>query len=178
MFANFASVDEASSAYTELLDEGFQPEEVSVVATEDSRKAFDQQTDSSAEDRDDIGIGEGAAKGAATGGLIGLIVSAVPLAIVGLPSLIVIGPIAAALGLTGVAATATTGAVAGGVIGGLVGALDSMGVQKSAAEEYEETVKKGGVLVVVPVTMESEDMTRDMLERSGAKTVQIGQLRE
>jgi uncharacterized membrane protein len=178
MFANYQTVDEASDAYAALLDEGFNPDEISVVATEESRKAFDRQTDSTEEERDDIGIGEGAAKGAVTGGLIGLIVSAVPLAIAGLPSLIVIGPISAALGLTGVAATTTTGALTGGVIGGLVGALDNFGVNKDAAKEYEETVKEGGVLVIVPVTMDSEDVTREMLDRSGAQTVQVGQVRE
>ncbi len=178
MFANFNTVEEASGAYAELLDNGYRSEDISIVATEASRRQFDMQTDTSQDERGDIGVAEGAATGAVTGGLIGLLVSAVPLAIAGLPSLIIVGPIAAALGLTGVAGTATSGAIAGSIVGGIVGAFDKIGIESDAAKAFQTTIQDGGVLVIIPVSLDTEEEARSIFDRSGAGTIQIGQLTE
>jgi len=171
LLASFADVNQAATAFNTLTDGGFRAEDISLLATESSREAFTEKTGD--DDHTDIGVGEGALKGGVTGGLIGLLVSAVPLAIVGLPSLIVIGPIAAALGLTGVAATTTTGATTGAVVGGLVGALDNLGIGEDSAKRYEETVKQGGVLLTVPIDDDNEGDVRNQLSTLGANNVEV-----
>lgn len=168
LLASFDTADQAATAFNTLTETDFTENDVSVLATESTRDQFVQQTNA---DKDDVGVGEGALKGAVTGGLIGLIVSAVPIAIVGLPSLIVIGPLAAALGLTGIAAT-TTGATTGAVVGGLVGALDNLGVDKDRAEEYETVIREGGVLLSVPVDESNEGEVSSQLESLGATSVE------
>lgn len=169
LLASFDTADQAATAFNTLTETDFTENDVSVLATESTRDQFVQQTNA---DKNDIGVGEGALKGAVTGGLIGLIVSAVPIAIVGLPSLIVIGPLAAALGLTGIAATTTTGATTGAVVGGLVGALDNLGVDKDRAEEYETVIREGGVLLSVPVDESNEGEVSSQLESLGATSVE------
>lgn len=172
MLASFPNVDEAADAYNQLTLSQYQVDEVSVITHENVREDFDTVVDD--DTKDDITVGEGMATGAAVGGLVGLLVSAVPIAIAGLPSLIVVGPIAAALGLSGVAGTTVTGAVSGAAVGGLVGALDHLGIGESEAKEYERTVKEGGVLLAVPITENNEDEVRVMLEENNAENITIG----
>ncbi len=66
----------------------------------------------------------------------------------GLGSLIVAGPLAAALGFTGAAATAVAGAATGAVAGGLIGALANIGISDADAALYENLVRSGEVLIV------------------------------
>ena len=91
------------------------------------------------------GAGAGATTGAVVGALAGLAVANGILP--GLGSLFVAGPLAAALGLTGAAATTAAGAMTGAAAGGLVGALGGLGVSDTDAEIYEERVRSGGILV-------------------------------
>ncbi len=91
------------------------------------------------------GAGAGVTTGAVVGALAGLAVANGILP--GLGSLFVAGPLAAALGLTGAAATTAAGAMTGAAAGGLVGALSGLGVSASEAQVYEERVKSGGILV-------------------------------
>lgn len=82
----------------------------------------------------------GAASGATTGGIIGglagLLIGVGAITIPGLGVLLIGGPLAAALGLTGAAATAATGALTGALAGGLVGALVGLGVPEETARMY------------------------------------------
>lgn len=178
MFANFNTMEEASEAYEQLVAQGWENDQISVIAKEEVKKEYAEQVETDLDEDDDIGVGEGILGGAVTGGLIGLVVSAVPLVIAGLPSLIVVGPVAAALGLGGVAATTTTGAVAGAAVGGLVGALDNLGVEREVAKEYETTIQEGGVLLIAEVGADNEDSMREWLEEAGAGTVEVGEVRE
>lgn len=93
--------------------------------------------------------GSGAAAGATTGAVLGAIAGlAVANGLLpGFGSLFVAGPLAAALGLTGAAATTAAGAMTGLAAGGLVGALAGLGVRDEDARIYEERVKRGGILV-------------------------------
>lgn len=94
-------------------------------------------------------VGESAASGATTGAILGAIAGLVVAngVLPGLGTLFVAGPLAAALGLTGAAATTAAGAMTGLVAGGLVGALAGLGVSKEDATIYEERVKRGGILL-------------------------------
>lgn len=107
---------------------------------------------------------EGAATGASTGGVIGAIAGlAVATGILpGLGTLIVAGPLAAALGLSGAVATTAAGAITGAAAGGIIGALAKWGVSEVEAKTYEERLKRGSILLIV--TSELEEV-KDVFKR-------------
>jgi hypothetical protein len=104
------------------------------------------------------------AEGMSLGGVIGTAVGATVAAVaaigtsIAIPftggaSLILAGPIAAALAGGG------AGAVTGGVLGALIGA----GIPEANAEAYQEALRNGGV--VIGVVPRSEDDAREIQER-------------
>lgn len=137
----FATEEEAILAIQRLKRDGYRDDEISVVAkdSEDIKK-IRESTNTNIETES---AAEGAAGGAVAGGLIGgagaLLAELGLIAIPGIGPLLAAGPIAATL----------TGLVAGGAVGGLVGALVDMGLTKEEAEEYEEYLDRGDILVMV-----------------------------
>ena len=118
-------------------------------------------------DADDTG--EGAAKGATTGGLLGggagLLAGLGMLAIPGL------GPVVAAGWLASTAVGAAAGALAGGAAGGLLGALKDAGHSDEDAHVYAEGVRRGGSLVSVkPHGAEEAARAEAILNGSGGIT--------
>ena len=73
------------------------------------------------------------------GGVAGLLAGLAMITVPGLGPVIAAGPLAVALGATGV----------GAVLGGLLGGLTSLGVPDDHAGLYAEGVRRGGSLVVV-----------------------------
>lgn len=116
-------------------------------------------------------VGEGAAGGATTGAVLGAIAGlAVANGILpGLGSLFVAGPLAAALGLTGAAATTAAGALTGAAAGGLVGGLAGLGVKDEDARIYKERVKRGGILVTAKSL--NPKAVKDIFEKHGAAEI-------
>lgn len=112
-------------------------------------------------------VGENISSGATTGMVIsavaGLVVATGILP--GLGALFVAGPLAAALGLTGVVAATVSGALTGAAAGGLIGALVGLGINESDAKLYEEELKKGGILVVA---RSEQSSLAEIFERFGA----------
>lgn len=94
---------------------------------------------------------EGAVSGATTGGIIGTAIGLVGVAgLLGpLGPIVVAGPLATFLGITGGAGAVVGTGVAGAAIGGLVGALTSMGVSEPQARNFEKRVEAGDVLVSI-----------------------------
>lgn len=140
--AIFNDRDAAERAYTVLEERGYSKDDVNVLMSDDTRKRY-----FTSDDDNDTGLGnktmEGAGKGSAIGGTLGAIIGAIAaigtsIAIPGL-GLVIAGPIAAAL----------AGAGAGGLTGGLIGALAGAGVPKDRAENYERSIKEGGILLGV-----------------------------
>ncbi|MBX4199009.1 general stress protein [Candidatus Parcubacteria bacterium] len=115
--------------------------------------------------------GEGAASGATTGAVLGAIAGlAVANGLLpGFGSLFVAGPIAAALGLTGVAATTAAGAMTGLAAGGLVGALAGLGVPDVEARVYEEKVRRGGILLTAKSL--NPAAVKDVFKKYGAAEI-------
>jgi hypothetical protein len=95
----------------------------------------------------DGGTASGVMTGAVIGTIAGLAVAEGVLP--GLGALLVAGPIATALGLTGVAATTAAGAITGAAAGGIIGALVDIGVPEEEAHIYEQRLRTGGHLVTV-----------------------------
>src|SRR5690606_23901230 len=73
------------------------------------------------------------AKGALAGGVTGLALGLLTLAIPGVGPLVAAGPVAAGL----------TGAGLGAATGGLIGAFNQMGVPEEDAETYQESIRRG-----------------------------------
>lgn len=157
---------DAEAAIEELREAGYNAEDISIVM----RDADEAQT--IAEDTG-VNMVEGATSGATTGavigGIAGLLIGVGAIAIPGIGGLLIGGPIAAALGLTGAAATTASGAVTGAVAGGLLGALMSLGVPEETARVYEDRIKEGAILLAIPSESESDGEARSILEENGAE---------
>jgi uncharacterized membrane protein len=164
----FSDKTDADNAVNALRDAGFVSNDISIVVkdtavSEDLQKSKGEQ------------LAEGAVGGAATGGviggIIGLIAGVTAVALPGLGALLIAGPLAAALGLTGAAATTVSGAITGAVAGGLVGALVSLGMPQEQAERFEERIARGDILLAVDTTTEGEDKAREVFTKHNAEEV-------
>jgi uncharacterized protein YcfJ len=166
IFSNRIKAEEAILA---LEKAGFNPKEISFVMKDiDEAQAVSENTGAS--------IAGGAASGATTGGVVGglagLLIGLGTITIPGIGALFITGPITAALGLTGAAATTISGAVTGALAGGLVGALVGLGVPQETAEVYEDRVNTGGVLLAVPAKLaDSRIDSRSIMEKYGADQI-------
>lgn len=160
LLASFADRDNAGRAVDALEASGFEAKDISVI-TKDTGIPKDSSVAANMAD----GAAEGAVTGSVVGGLAGLLAGAG--VIPALAGLLIGGPIAAALGATGIAAATISGAVTGAVAGGLIGALTGIGVSEEDARYYDKTVNEGGMLVAVPVDGDGEE-AREILETAGA----------
>lgn len=152
----------AESALNELKQFGVSAGDLSYVYVNDKGNVQDGQTGEKVGER----TAAGATAGAVIGGIAGLVVANGILP--GLGTLIVAGPLAAALGWSGAAATAVAGAATGAVAGGLLGALTKFGVDKNDVHLYEDHVKRGDILVISRGTPAS---TEDIFLNHGAVDV-------
>jgi uncharacterized membrane protein len=132
----FQTEEDAIDAIKELRDQGYNEDDISVIAKDKKEvNHIYEETGSKAT--------EGAAAGMATGGILGglggLLLGAGALAIPGIGPIVAAGPIAAALG----------GAAVGAGAGGIVGALVGLGIPEDEAKEYQKSVEEGDILVLV-----------------------------
>ncbi len=137
----FPDRDSAERAYSSMRERGYGDDDVNLVMSDETRnKHFTV-------DNRETELGnkalEGAGTGAAIGGTVGATLAAIAaigttLALPGL-GLLIAGPIAAGL----------AGAGAGGATGGLIGALVGAGMPEERVKDYEEGIKKGGIMMGV-----------------------------
>lgn len=160
-----ADQQHAEMAIEELEAQGYNPKDISIVMN-DTKAGKEIAKDTGA----DVAGGavSGATTGAALGGLAGLLASFV---IPGLGALFIGGPIAAALGLTGAAATTASGAATGALAGGLIGAFTGFGLSEEDARIYEQRVKTGGIVVAVPARIGEEMEVVEILTSHNAEQV-------
>ena len=83
------------------------------------------------------------------------------------------GPLIAALGLGGAAATTASGALTGALAGGLIGALVGLGVPEDQAKIYDERVRSGDILVTVPVRNSNDKAVMTIMENNNAQNVSL-----
>lgn len=156
------------AAIKQLKDLGYNPSEFSIVM-KDVHKREEIENNTAAN------MTKGALSGALTGGILagvaGLVVGLGLVTLPGLGAVVVAGPIATALGLTGAAATVTTATVTGAVGGGLIGGLIGTGFSREDAAKYEEFVRAGGILLIVPARDVRTDEVRDILAKHGATDI-------
>jgi len=159
ILATYKNQSDATIAVDALKTAGVESSEIGIAAMDTTSGATDKVTTTTADAPAGATAGHAAAdaaSGAVTGGLLGtvggLLVGVAALSIPGFGPLLAAGPIAAALGLTGVAATAATGAgigIAAGGITSMVGSLMKSGVPEAVANQVHSTLQTGGVVVTV-----------------------------
>lgn len=150
----FDSKDDAEYAVDDLKEFGFRNSDISVIMKEQGE--YVQKQKGSKGGAAFEGLITGATSGGVIGGLAGLLIGIGAIAIPSVGPLLVAGPLAVALGLTGAAAATVSGAATGIVAGGLVGGLVGLGLPQDVAYEYEQRLREGGVLLAVPVEVESD----------------------
>ena len=150
----FDRLEQADAAVREVHRAGYAAEEVSLVLQPPGTPP-------------EVGTGatkaeQGAVVGASAGTVLGGIAALAALAIPGVGPLLAAGPIAAVI----------SGALVGGTLGGLVGSFTGLGIPTERAQEYEATVRKGGIVVVINVPDRSaDDQVTSLLRRHGAREV-------
>jgi hypothetical protein len=151
----FRDANEAQAALQDLESAGFTREHLSLVAYDGSGQYSDYLGKNSE-------LGSNTAKGAAAGGVAGLLLGLAAVAIPGIGPIVAAGPIAAAL----------AGAGVGAATGGMLGALSDMGVPGHEAKYYEEAIRRGGTLLMVRADEGSVERAQAVLDRHGALDVE------
>lgn len=156
LFKNRLATEAAVDA---IMKRGYTRDDISVMMSDSTRsKEFALQTRTHAAD--------GAGIGGAVGGVVGAVLAAIvavgsTIVLPGL-SLVIAGPIAAAL----------AGAGAGGATGGVIGALIGAGIPEYRAKVYEAGLITGGILMGVEAKSDEEvDKLEELLEAIGAEHV-------
>jgi hypothetical protein len=126
--AVYSSFDDATRGIQALDDSGFPHRQVSLVSHQNEEQVPRNETKPGDESEHQ------AVKGAAFGGLLGMLAGAPLLAIPGVGPLLLAGPIA----------TGMTGAL----VGGFLGSMSGWGVHADHVAEYQRKVEKGKVLVI------------------------------
>ncbi len=168
----FDTASQASQAVQELITNGVRRDDISVVT-------LDKRTDGTLAEAATVdagsnagqGAGVGAVSGGVLGGTLGLLVGIGALAIPGIGPVLAAGPLAAALGSAG--AGALVGAGIGAASGGLLGALIGAGIPEQDAHIYAESLRRGGTLVTVSTTEQSEAMVSNVLRSQGALDMDV-----
>lgn len=164
----FDEHDSAESAINTLQELGYNPKDISVVMKD--LKAAHEVADTTGANVAG-GAAAGATTGAVIGGLAGLLIGVGAISIPGIGGLLIGGPLAAALGLTGAAATTTGGAVTGAIAGGLLGGLMGLGIPKEEAQVYETEISKGAILLAVAAADNQVEEVKDVFDEYDATRV-------
>ncbi len=158
----------ADLAWRSLEEAGFDSSNVSILIKDGVLAG----KDTSAGDNVATGAVSGAVTGGALAGLAGLLIGLGVIAIPGIGGLLIGGPLAAALGLTGTAATATSAAATGVVAGGLVGGLAGLGIPEDQATVFADHIKAGGVVLAVEVLDSAEEVhVENIFQQAGATSI-------
>ena len=162
----------ADRAVDELRDLGYDIKNISVIM-KDYRK---NSTPSIKSKQIAGGAAAGATTGAVIGGITGLLAGIGAIAIPGLGPLLIAGPLATTLGLTGVTAATVSGAATGALTGGILGSLIGLGIPEKEARVYEEYIRAGGTLLIVPTRNIREEEVLSILEGHKAMDVKMLEL--
>jgi len=165
----FDTAAEAQSVVQELVNNGFERADISLVAN-NAKGEYGNYKEAGADSSSTTeGAGAGAVGGGVLGGVFGLLVGVGALAIPGIGPVIAAGPLVAALGAAG--ASTLVGAGVGAAAGGILGALIGAGIPEQDASFYAEGVRRGGSLVLVKSSDDMANRAYDILRRSGAVDV-------
>lgn len=131
----------AELGYSTMADRGYSKDDVNVVMSEDTKKRHFTSNGVETE------LGSKAAEGAGVGGAIGGTVGAIAAALVAVGTTLAIPGLG--MVIAGPLAAAVAGAGAGAATGGLVGALVGWNMPEERVRQYDEGIRKGGILMGV-----------------------------
>lgn len=163
----FRNVQSANVALASLEMRGYSKSDISVIATKEALGSQELKFENNML----RGVADTAMTGGLIGGFLGLLIGVGALTIPGLGLLFVTGPIATALGITGVAGATVSGALTGSMVGGIAGAFKELGVEESLALEYEQDVKGGSIILGVETEDDDAHDVIKILTTSGASRV-------
>jgi hypothetical protein len=148
LLALFATPAAAAAAARALHARGVERDRISVVSrSHDEEGALAEQMDAT------LGVDiEDSRPAARLGELGGLVLAAIAVGMPGIGSIVAAGPLAAGLG-----------EAAGHVAGGLASTLKAAGVPGPRAEQIEEAVERGSVLLAVHVTPDQVGPVKEAL---------------
>jgi len=149
---------EAEAAIRRLQADGIDRDSIS-VAMKDVREATAISEATGVGDLSGEGATAGLVSGAGVGALIGIALVGSTVLLPGLGTVLIGGPIAAALTGAGI------GAASGGLIGGLIGA----GIPEEEAEHYSAGIERGGIFVSANVPEELVPVARRVFDEEGSK---------
>ncbi len=129
----------AELGYNTLANRGYTTKDINLVMSEDTKKRHFVAAGTETE------LGTKAAEGAGVGGAVGGTVGAIAAAVAAIGSNLVIPGLG--LVIAGPLAAALAGAGAGAATGGLVGALVGWNIPEERVKQYDEAIKKGGILM-------------------------------
>lgn len=154
----FDDRSQAEKAVNEIRKAGITDDKISIAAREEQVREKGRGDHENGDMLRDNDMTTGATTGGTLGGLAGLLAGAGALAIPGVGPIIAAGPIAAGL----------SGAAAGGLAGGLV----DLGIPREKGQEYEEEIKRGGLLAVVETDDNKVNDVASYMKRNGARKVE------
>jgi len=159
LVALYHDFDDAQRAVDALVRAGVDRTKISLVANNTAGE-YSDYLNADYDSEDAVTAEQGAAFGAASGGIIGALAGLGALAIPGIGPVIAAGPLIAAL--TGGAVGALAGAPTGGLVAGLI---KTHHMDAEDAEVYAEGVRRGETLLTVQVEDSEVSRTRDMLNQ-------------
>lgn len=160
----FHTPAEAEHAVADMVDHGFQREEINLIGPDSPQASHVEIEGSKVEHVEDMAIG--AVGGGLLGGSLGTVVGMVVMAFPGLGPALVEGPFASAIGGAGV--TMVVGGVLGALVGGVLGALTWARITVDESHAYETFLKHGGALVVVQAADNKLSEAAEILHHDGA----------
>ncbi|WP_435021908.1 general stress protein [Tundrisphaera sp. TA3] len=147
----------AEAAIRRLQADGVDRDSIS-VAMKDVREASSISESTGVGDLSDEGATAGLVSGAGVGALIGIALVGSTVLLPGLGTVLIGGPIAAALTGAGI------GAASGGLIGGLIGA----GIPEEEAQHFSSAIESGGIFVSANVPDDQVATVRRVFDEEGS----------
>jgi uncharacterized protein YcfJ len=145
----FGSVASADAAIVRLINAGFTKEQITVVAPRRIKDHFAPEHPMEPGGSHTAGA---VAVGGAIGAVLGGVIAAAAIIGTGATALIVAGPLVAA-------------AAGGAAAGGFIGAMMTRGVEREAAQFYDQAVRDGKILVGVAYTGADQRARLTLVER-------------
>lgn len=167
VLGTFKNVEQVNAVLNTLELKGYEEDDISIVASKDNVVTENVKFENNVIE----GIKDSAKTGGVIGGVLGLLVGVGALSIPGIGLLFVTGPVAAALGITGLAGATLSGALTGAAVGGIAGALKEIGVDEGLAVKYEEDIKSGALFVGVLAKENDAINIRNVFENNGASHI-------
>lgn len=156
-----SNLTEAQVVVKRLMEEGFTTEQVTVVCSDESIESHFRQF----EHQDPAGksLPGAATAGSTIGAMVGGLAAAAAGAATGNVTLALLGGAA--------------GVCTGGILGGFLGAMMTRGIEREAADFYDQAVTEGEVLITVNVQGEDAQarltLAEQVLTEAGAKAIPL-----